>query len=236
LSSAILYLAIVAIWAGVLIPRWLRRDTSAVRTSADADDAPVSVPVEEPSAEEGRPVPGPVREAAAPERRRVAAPAVERRRVLSARRRLLGMLLVLVFGSAALAITQMAAWWVVLPPLVMLSGYMLLLREASKADAERRESAAAAGAAAAAAAARAAEARAQAQAPAARPVVPPRRTAPVPSAEIIELTARGEPESEQDREDLYDQYTDAKLRAVGDLSLSWRRCRARCGTRRRWGR
>ena len=26
MSSAILYVAIVAIWAGVLIPRWLRRD------------------------------------------------------------------------------------------------------------------------------------------------------------------------------------------------------------------
>ena len=29
MSSAILYVAIVAIWAGVLIPRWLRRDSSA---------------------------------------------------------------------------------------------------------------------------------------------------------------------------------------------------------------
>ena len=29
MSSAILYVAIVAIWAVVLIPRWLRRDTSA---------------------------------------------------------------------------------------------------------------------------------------------------------------------------------------------------------------
>ena len=29
MSSAILYVAIVAIWAGVLIPRWLRRDSAA---------------------------------------------------------------------------------------------------------------------------------------------------------------------------------------------------------------
>ena len=29
MSSAILYVAIVVIWAGVLIPRWLKRDSSA---------------------------------------------------------------------------------------------------------------------------------------------------------------------------------------------------------------
>ena len=60
MSSAILYLAIVAIWACVLIPRWLRRDSArggsapvtaeptvpdepeagfADETQADADDA-----------------------------------------------------------------------------------------------------------------------------------------------------------------------------------------------------
>ena len=32
-SSAILYLAIVAIWAGVLIPRWLKRDTSRAKAA-----------------------------------------------------------------------------------------------------------------------------------------------------------------------------------------------------------
>ena len=59
--------------------------------------------------------------------------------MLSARRRLLGMLLMLVIGSGALAFTKLAAWWVVVPPSVMLLGYMALLREAAKADAERRE-------------------------------------------------------------------------------------------------
>ena len=34
MSSAILYLAIVAIWACVLIPRWLRRDSAAGRRNS----------------------------------------------------------------------------------------------------------------------------------------------------------------------------------------------------------
>ena len=59
--------------------------------------------------------------------------------MLSARRRLLGMLLVLAIASGALAYTRMAAWWVVVPPTVMLLGYLGLLHEAAKADAERRE-------------------------------------------------------------------------------------------------
>ena len=88
--------------------------------------------------------------------------------MLTARRRLLGMLLVLAIGSGALAFTKMAAWWVVVPPTVMLLGYMGLLREAAKADAERRELARTrATAAAAVAAAR----RAAAPVPAA-PVLP----------------------------------------------------------------
>ena len=59
--------------------------------------------------------------------------------MLTARRRLLYMLLVLAIASGALAVTKMAAWWVVVPPTVMLLGYTGMLREASRADAERRE-------------------------------------------------------------------------------------------------
>ena len=46
------------------------------------------------------------------------------------------MLLVLALSSGALAVTQMAAWWVIVPPCVMLTGYLALLRQASKSDAE----------------------------------------------------------------------------------------------------
>ena len=50
MSSAILYVAIVVIWAGVLIPRWLRRDSSAEEReddesgTAETETAPSAVP------------------------------------------------------------------------------------------------------------------------------------------------------------------------------------------------
>jgi hypothetical protein len=126
----------------------------------------------------------------------------EHKRVLSARRRLLGLLLILFTGSAGLAFTKMAAWWVVLPPTIMLLSYMALLREAAKADAERRELA------------RLAPARARssvASPPAASPAAGP---APAPDAEVIAISASLGPAGEE----FYDQYADAKLRAVGDLA------------------
>jgi len=118
--------------------------------------------------------------------------------VLSARRRLLGMLLMLVIGSGALAFTKLAAWWVVVPPSVMLLSYVALLREAAKADAERRE------------AARTHAARTVAAAPPAAPPAP----VPAPGAEVIDISASLSPAGEE----FYDQYADAKLRAVGDLA------------------
>jgi hypothetical protein len=195
LSSAILYGAIVVIWAGVLIPRWLRRESSAeeVTMTAEVTVEPSSSPVLPSSP--GKPVvgepagEGPVVEE--PERPRGRDP--ERSRVIGARRRLLGMLIALAIGAGVLAYMKLAAWWVVLPPSVMLVGYLALLREASRADAERRYSADAA---------RPVAASAPAPAPAPMPV-------PAPDAEIIDITARVSDE-------LYDQVSDAKLRAVGD--------------------
>jgi len=66
-------------------------------------------------------------------------PEDSRRRMLTARRRLLGMLFALEAAAIALAVLRLAALWVVIPPSVMLAGYMLLLREAAHADAERAE-------------------------------------------------------------------------------------------------
>jgi hypothetical protein len=117
--------------------------------------------------------------------------------VLAARRRLLGMLVALAIGSGALAVTKMAAWWVVVPPTVMLLGYLAMLREAAKADAERLARARAAARAAAAVAA--------------RPAAPPAR--PAPDAQVIDISSS----LTQAGEEFYDQYADAKLRAVGDL-------------------
>jgi len=131
-------------------------------------------------------------------------PDLEHKKVLSSRRRLLGMLLVLAIASGVLAYTKMAAWWVIVPPTVMLLGYVGLLRSASKADAERRELARTRAAAAAAAAA--AAKRAAPPTPAA-PAAPPAR-----DAEVIDISASLTVAGHK----FYDQYADAKLRAVGD--------------------
>ena len=152
LSSAILYVAIVAIWAGVLIPRWLRRDSSASTVAAEAEDETVvdSAIEEEPEPEPAVSAPRRRRRSDASSERRsvpavpafpvsvpavpavpVSVPAVHavhvsgpgsdedraepadraHRRVLSARRRLLLILLALGIAAGALAGTRMAAWW-----------------------------------------------------------------------------------------------------------------------------
>ena len=49
-----------------------------------------------------------------------------------------------------------------------------------------------------------------------RPPAPAAPPAPAPGAEVIEISASLTPEDEV----LYDQYADAKLRAVGDLPRS----------------
>jgi hypothetical protein len=163
MSSAILYLAIVAIWACVLIPRWLKRDwahgavTSYAETAAPDGFAPAGSGLAADDANRGddagddlaavlpgdsgdapRPLPAPLR-----------APlslAESRRRMLAARRRLLGMLVLLEAAAIALAFLGLAAMWVIVPPTIMLIGYLLLLREAAQADAEhaKREAEAAA--------------------------------------------------------------------------------------------
>jgi hypothetical protein len=212
LSSAILYVAIVVIWACVLIPRWLRRDSSATASaSAPAPEAQDETAADPAAEEESWPAPRPRRrrEDAPAARERRAVPAPEQapvdqvhRRVLSARRRLLLMLVVLGVAASGLAGARMAAWWVIVPPSVMLLAYLLLLRAAAKADAERRETAGTRKAHAA----RAPERRS------ATATAGSVATAPVASeAKVINIPPAPEPPKE-----VYDQYADAKLRAVGD--------------------
>jgi len=93
------------------------------------------------------------------------------------------------------------------PPTVMLLGYVGLLRSASKADAERRELARTRAAAAAAAVAVAAAAKRAAPPAPAAPAAPPAR-----DAEVIDISASLTVAGHK----FYDQYADAKLRAVGD--------------------
>jgi hypothetical protein len=206
LSSAILYVAIVAIWACVLIPRWLRRDSSAAPSAEVQADPGVDgdVPAGAEVATGRRSAPG---------ERRDGRDDQGDRRVVSARRRLLLLLVALTVASGVLAGTRLAAWWVIIPPSVMLLGYLVLLRAAGKADAERqqlartRERARAARTAAAASAAPF-PASFSASSSASRP-------APAARAEVITFAGSRTSGSRDDQE-IYDQYADAKLRAVGD--------------------
>jgi hypothetical protein len=238
LSSAILYFAIVAIWAGILMPRWLR--PSARHRAEEAQPEPAA-----PEAMAAFAQPGLVaedreqaaaldagdRERAAAleaeerkraaaleagERKRAAAldaetAAARRANVLRARRRMLSTLVVLTLGALGIAVSRIAAWWVIVPPGVLLAGFLLLLREAARSDAARARRHA-----------HYAEARQRRQPSAAppdepevferiasTPEAPQPEAEPTPSAEIIDISARV-------NDQVYDQYTDAAERAVGD--------------------
>jgi membrane protein implicated in regulation of membrane protease activity len=223
-SSAILYLAIIAIWAGVLIPRWLKRDSSRERASkssrerlgeqptdlgadlADDDGAVIAggpvTPGEGPADRDGVPgaqsgawdeteIPEPGGRGVTMEPQ--AAEAEGRSRILAARRRMLMLLLVLAAGAIGIVSLGLAAWWVAGPPLIMLGGYLLLLREASRADAERAHALATA------------DARQRLR----DERTPDDQHEQPTSARVIDI-------SDRVRDELYDQYADAARRAVGD--------------------
>jgi hypothetical protein len=231
MSSAILYLAIIAIWAGILIPRWLHRDTSRITSAREAiaqelattgdpadDSGTTDVADEAQDDDDARdrdfaPDPASREEA--------------RRRVLAARRRLLWMLLGLEVAGAGLAMTGLAAWWVLAPPTVMLAGYLVLLREAAAADSERaaaeREAMQAREEARKRAVARARQRRAarrtatQSGAPAAYAAAPVAADyADLGRARDFTPGQHTAPSDDTADDDAYDQYTENRLRAVGD--------------------
>ena len=250
MSSAILYLAIVAIWAVVLVPRWLRPRSaqpqapeqfveqpasplSASPLSASplpasplpASPLPASPLPAEPLAdaqweEQANPAPVDAPPGTEPEEPipDLPSPAVRRADTLQARRCMLGMIAALTIGAVGLAVTGIAAPWVIIPPAMLLAGFLVLLREASHSDAERaRHTALDHGAATAAVAGQEPESfrdNASAKpyqvsaesAPAAAMAADP---GPPPDAEVIDISARV---SDQ----VYDQYADAEVRAVGD--------------------
>ena len=223
MSSAILYLAIVAIWAGVLVPRWLRpaqvvaratdtrrREEARGHGEARGEDTPWPD-----SDSDTEPIP-----TVRPEHDHLVERAgragrvrpSQRGMILQARRRMFVMITILTAGAVGMAATHMAAWWVIVPPGIMLSGFMLVLREAARTDAARTRRLAATAVAARAGAEvgrpvrrDAVEGTVAAEASPA-PVAEPE---PTWSAEIIDISARL---SDQ----LYDQYADAAVRAVGD--------------------
>jgi hypothetical protein len=142
--------------------------------------------------------------------------------ILQARRRMFVMITILTAGAVGMAGTHMAAWWVVVPPGIMLGGFMLVLREAARTDTARaRRLAAEARAEVGVGAEVGAEVGARAATGAVRQdavegvvaaeASPAAVAEPEPtwSAEIIDISARL-------NDQLYDQYADAAVRAVGD--------------------
>jgi len=232
LSSAILYLAIVAIWAVVLVPRWLRPRSAqpqpAERQFAEQPASPQPAqpqpaePLTAPSVdahweEQPGPAPGdaPASTEAGDPIPEFPSPAVRRAGILQARRRMLGMIAALTIGAVGLGVTGIAASWVIIPPAMLLAGFLVLLREASRSDAERaRRAARTHRTATAAVAGQGAESfRGDVEA---SPYPVPAESAPaatgaepLPDAEVIDISARV---SDQ----VYDQYSDAAERAVGD--------------------
>jgi hypothetical protein len=229
LSGAILYLAIVAIWAVVLVPRWLRP------RSAPPQLVPVPVEDADPgrqdlvnpgqdtagtwaagfigSGTEGEHAPGEDTGGApvghGPQE---ADPSPDSRRaeVVKSRRRMLTALIALTVIAGALAATGAQAYWILIPPVTLLAGYLLLLRKFTQIDAERERAARIRHTGQV----RAAEAPAtsQEQVPAAagpsrEPV--PDEAAASSGAEIIDISGRI-------GDQFYDQYADAANRAVGD--------------------
>lgn len=205
MSSVFLYVAIVAIWAFVLVPRWLRRHHALPRaqpvgdleadapadTYADADDE--DVPDYDDYRTDEAP---PDLSAPMPDRVPTTASFVPRSRMLQARRRLLTMLVLLTAAAGACTAARLTPWWTCVPPAGVLGGYFLLLRTAARADVDHARRTVAAGQAQAARVR--AAARAQALADAA-----------TPGAQIIDISSRV-------GDQLYDQYADATVRAVGD--------------------
>jgi hypothetical protein len=230
LSGAILYLAIVAIWAVVLVPRWLRprqaplqpvpvpaqdadpgwRDPASPGRDTAGTPASISGPdteSEHAPGEDAGSAPG----GDGPQEQEPAPCAVGRRaEVVKARRRMLTALIALTVIAGALAVTRTDAYWVLIPPVTLLSCYLLLLRQFTQFDAQR---------------ARAARIRHAGQVRSAQepttsqepvPAAPGPGREPVPDiaaassdAEIIDISGRI-------GDQFYDQYADAANRAVGD--------------------
>jgi hypothetical protein len=232
-SSAVLYLAIIAIWALFLVPAWLKRphgvrlsseeelaepdfDETAHEPEAagpylpamewadDDSDAPAEPDGYEDVSYPDREYRDEVPYYAAEPRRPATQPASQsRQQMLHARRRMLTILVSLTMITGVFAYLGSVQWWICLPPAGMLVLYVLLLREIALADAELARKR------------QAWEAREERQR--AWEATQQQRYAwaradsdrAEPTAQIIDI-------SERVGDQLYDQYTDAAVRAVGD--------------------
>jgi hypothetical protein len=111
-------------------------------------------------------------------------------------------------AAAATALVGVAPVWVIIPPILMLAGFLVLLREAAHSDAERAHRLAAQAHSSAEADGETDGAAWEAAAAAA--------SADVPGGEFGEATAQVIDISARLADQLYDQYADAAERAVGD--------------------
>jgi hypothetical protein len=148
MSSTLLYLAIVVVWAIVLVPMWLHRDTETTGISRilprrilvsdyeTVQEFDEDLPAEDdPAATEQAP-PAP----ASPER----PVACSRRAAIMARRRRRTTGLTLLAITVGIIAATTGPWWVSLPPVALLGAHLALLRTATQIDAARREAARAA--------------------------------------------------------------------------------------------
>jgi hypothetical protein len=225
-SSAILYFAIVAIWAGVLMPRWLRpgrRRRVEVTEHFEMHTEVYEAEVDTGTGERSRPAVTEREVMVEEEVTWTRQDAAERRaNILKARRRMLGTLVALTAIAFVIALAQVAALWVVIPPAVMLGAFVLLLREASRSDAEqaRRRSHAEQ------TRRRRAEPESGRQAApvtgetferlVSKPVAPDVAEQAEPVVEVVAYSAEIIDISDRVSDQFYDQYTDAANRAVGD--------------------
>ncbi|WP_444961307.1 divisome protein SepX/GlpR [Nocardiopsis sp. M1B1] len=211
MSSSPLYLAIVVVWLIVLVPMLLRKDPDTFHEDPREDDEPAETEAredaegraEDPDATETQvlrrddydtaPADAPAHGGDAPRPGRYRAESGPRARVIARRRRRTTTLTLVNAATLVAVALGLGPWWVAAPPVLLFAGHLVLLREAAKADAERRE------------AARRAHRREVLRA---RRDEAERRREAEREAEVIALKER--------RSQVYDQYADARLRAAGD--------------------
>jgi hypothetical protein len=122
---------------------------------------------------------------------------------------------VLTAGAVGLAVSRVAAFWVIIPPAVLLAGFIVLLREASRVDAERASGAARSRHTAPASVAGQEPESFREDVQPSTDQVPvtggsgPAAIEPPLGAEVIDISGRI-------GDQVYDQYSDAADRAVGD--------------------
>lgn len=206
MSSTLLYLAIVVVWAIVLVPMWLHRDTETTGISRIlprrllASDYEMVQEFDDDLPAEGDRDPVPAEPSDSPAQAPPERPApCSRRAAIMARRRRRTTGLTLLAITVGIIAATTGPWWISFPPVALLGAHLALLRTATQIDVARRQ------------AARAArhEILLRARQEATQAV---EEAQEAHDAEIIDLLSR--------TREVFDQYAPPdELRAVGDLSL-----------------